>query len=294
MMLELLGHDTRRLYDPRAAVDDGARRSRRTWCSSTSACPGCSGYDVAAPAARQPGRRAAGAGRGHRLGPARRSPPHRRGRLRPPPGQAAGNGGDPPDLRRAAAAADGARHERRACPCWTAWCTTSRGRWRRCRPRPTCCGRDDLPPERRRELLDTVERQSRRLGADDRRGRRLVPRRAAAAGSRRDRARWPTLIDSAIGAIPGCPVEPRHPRRTRGARSSPATKPRLLQMLMTLIRHACARDPDRTPGLVVARCRDGVRITVSDQGPALDAAAWPACSTSLARSRSTPASACAC
>lgn len=130
-------------------------------------------------------------------------------------------------------------------------------------------GRDDLPPERRRELLDTVERQSRRLGQMiDEAGDwfRAAQQRLV---SRRDPCELAMLIDSAIGAIPGCQVEPRIPPEL-AALVVTGDETRLLQMLGTLVRHACGRDPDHTPGLAVASLPGGVRITVSDQGPALD------------------------
>lgn len=133
-------------------------------------------------------------------------------------------------------------------------------------------GRDDLPPERRRELLDTLERQSRRLGRMiDEAGdwvrasqQRLVGRRAP--------FELGMLIDTAIGGIAGCAVAPRIPADL-AARVVSGDETRLLQMLASLIRHAGARDPGHVPELVVAALPGGVRITVSDQGPVLDPAA---------------------
>jgi signal transduction histidine kinase len=130
-------------------------------------------------------------------------------------------------------------------------------------------GREDLPPERRRELLDTLERQSRRLGhMIDEAGdwfrasqHRLV--------SRSEPCALTVLIDNAICSIPGCHVEPVIPAELAGL-DIRGDESRLLQMLVTLLRHACARDPGGTPGLVVDSSAQRLRITVSDQGPNLD------------------------
>lgn len=132
-------------------------------------------------------------------------------------------------------------------------------------------GRDDLPDDRRRELLNTLERQSRRLGQMiDEAGdwfrasqERLVVRREPCTLA--------MLLDNAIGAIPGCAIEPVIPGDL-ATLVIVGDEVRLLQLIGTLIRHACARDPGRTPRLVIAPLPDGVRITVSDDGPSLDPA----------------------
>ncbi len=133
-------------------------------------------------------------------------------------------------------------------------------------------GRDDLPPERRRELLDTLERQSRRLGRMiDEAGdwvrasqQRLVSRLAPF-----ELGMW---IDTTIGGIAGCTVEPRIPVELVEQLIT-GDETRLLQMLATLICHAAARDPEHSPQLIATAAPGGVRITVSDRGPALDPAA---------------------
>lgn len=132
-------------------------------------------------------------------------------------------------------------------------------------------GRDDLPDDRRRELLDTLERQSRRLGQMiDEAGdwfrasqQRLVVRREPCTLG--------MLLDNAIGAIPGCTIEPVIPGDL-ATLVLVGDEMRLLQLFGTLIRHACARDPGNAPGVVVASLPGGVRITVSDEGPSLDPA----------------------
>lgn len=133
-------------------------------------------------------------------------------------------------------------------------------------------GRDDLPPERRRELLDTLERQSRRLAQMIDEAGDWVRASQQRLGSRREPCELGLLLDTAVGGIAGCTVEPRVPAEL-AALVINGDETRLLQMLATLIRHASARDPERTPGLVVAAVPDGVRITVSDRGPVLDPAA---------------------
>lgn len=132
--------------------------------------------------------------------------------------------------------------------------------------------RDDLPPERRRELLDTLERQSRRLGQMiDEAGDWVRASQQRLVG-RRDACELGLLLDTAIGGIAGCTVQPRVPAELVEQRIS-GDETRLLQMLATLVRHASARDPLRPPALVVVAVPAGVRITVSDRGPALDPAA---------------------
>lgn len=133
-------------------------------------------------------------------------------------------------------------------------------------------GRDDLPPERRRELLDTLERQSRRLGQMIEEAGDWVRASQERLVSRHEPCELTLLLDTAIGGIIGCTVEPRVPAEL-AALVITGDETRLLQMLATLIRNASARDPEHTPALVVASLPDGVRITVSDRGPALDLAA---------------------
>ena len=133
-------------------------------------------------------------------------------------------------------------------------------------------GRDDLPPERRRELLDTLERQSRRLGQMIDEAGDWVRASQQRLVSRRSECELGLLLDTAVGGIAGCTVEPRIPA---GLVEQVITgdEARLLQMFAALIRNAIARDPGNSPSLVVAAVVDGVRITVSDRGPSLDPAA---------------------
>ena len=133
-------------------------------------------------------------------------------------------------------------------------------------------GRDDLPPERRRELLDTLERQSRRLGQMiDEAGDWVRASQQRLVG-RRDHCELGLLLDTTVGGIAGCTVEPSVPAGLV-EQALVVDEARVQQMLATLIRHAIARDPAHPPSLAVAAVPGGVRITVSDRGPALDAAA---------------------
>ncbi len=131
-------------------------------------------------------------------------------------------------------------------------------------------GRDDLPPERRGELIETLDRQSRRLAQMIDEAGDWFRASQQALASRRDPCELALLIDTAIGGIAGCRVEPHIPADLDGLVIT-GDEVRLGQMLATLIRHASARDPEHPPGLVVAPlAADGVRIIVSDWGPALD------------------------
>lgn len=132
-------------------------------------------------------------------------------------------------------------------------------------------GRDDLPPERRRELLDTLERQSRRLGQMiDEAGDWVRASQQRLVG-RRGHCELGLLLDTTVGGIAGCTVEPSVPAELV-EQALVVDEGRLQQMLGALIRHASARDPAHPPSLLVAAVPDGVRITVSDRGPALDPA----------------------
>jgi len=130
-------------------------------------------------------------------------------------------------------------------------------------------GRDDLPPERRRELLDTLERQSRRLGHMIEEAGDWVRASQQRLVSRRAPCELGLLLDTAVGGIAGCTVEPRVPAELVEQVIS-GDEARLLQMFAALIRNASARDPEHTPTVLVAAVPEGVRITVSDRGPALD------------------------
>lgn len=128
---------------------------------------------------------------------------------------------------------------------------------------------DGLPPARQRELLEIVDRQSRRLTAmideasDWARGtqQRLV--------TRREPCLLATVLDLAIGAVPGCAIEPAsEPWDQTGLASLVVLgdEPRLVQMFMALIGYAAWRDPSRTPTLALSRGGAGVRARLCDAG----------------------------
>jgi len=130
-------------------------------------------------------------------------------------------------------------------------------------------GRDDLPAERRHELIDTIDRQSRRLAHMlDEAGDWFRASQGRLLG-RRTPCELGMLIDTAIGGIAGCRVEPDIPADLTQVRVT-GDEARLLQMLATLIRHVSARDPGHVPALRVAPMAQGVRITISDRGPRPD------------------------
>jgi signal transduction histidine kinase len=120
-------------------------------------------------------------------------------------------------------------------------------------------GEAGLDPQRRQELLEIVERQSRRLT-------RMIDELgdwSRAQQGRLTSLREPcdllTMIDLAISAIPGCTIEPD----VRGDCSTllvDCDQQRLVQALKTLIEYGAARG---TTTVQVA-CRDGqARIDVS-------------------------------
>jgi len=130
-------------------------------------------------------------------------------------------------------------------------------------------GRDDLPPERRRELLDTLERQSRRLGHMIEEAGDWVRASQQRLVSRRAPCELGLLLDTAVGGIAGCTVEPLVPVELV-EQVITGDEARLLQMVAALIRNAIARDPGHPPTVVVTAVPEGIRITVRDRGPALD------------------------
>lgn len=129
--------------------------------------------------------------------------------------------------------------------------------------------RQDLPPERRMELAETIERQSRRMASmieelgDWVRGNegRLVVRRRPVEVQ--------MLVDLALGGVPGCTGTPEVAADVAEARVD-ADESRLVQALAALIAHAQSRD--EAPPLVHAMRRgERVVIEVADRGPVPDA-----------------------
>ena len=128
--------------------------------------------------------------------------------------------------------------------------------------------RPELPDERRMELAETIERQSRRMAVmieelgDWVRARedRLVQRpRPVEVGM---------AIDLALGAVPGCTVEPDVAADVVEAQVR-ADDARLVQALAAMLAHAQSRDA-ATPALRAWREGDRVQIEVRDAGAVPD------------------------
>jgi K+-sensing histidine kinase KdpD len=128
--------------------------------------------------------------------------------------------------------------------------------------------RPDLPPERRMELAETVERQSRRMAAMIEElgdwvrageGRLLLRSRPVDVAM---------LVDLAIGGVAGCASVPEMDEGTATAVVE-GDEGRLVQALGALIAHAQSRDT--APPLVHAMRRGArVVIEVADRGPTPD------------------------
>ncbi|GHA81582.1 sensor histidine kinase [Cognatilysobacter bugurensis] len=126
-----------------------------------------------------------------------------------------------------------------------------------------------LPPERQRELVDVIDRQTRRLNrmieelGDFTRAEqnRLVTRRGPCSLA--------LVLDLALGAVPDAATEPEFIGGT-DAIEIDGDEPRLVQMFGTLLSHARARDPAHAPVLRIEPLDAGVRVSVIDRGPAPD------------------------
>lgn len=99
---------------------------------------------------------------------------------------------------------------------------------------------EGLDPERRRELVDIIERQSRRLA-------RMVDELGDWSRAQQDRllgvrepCTLPHLVDLAIGAIPGCRIEPQVASGCASLQVE-CDQHRLLQALKSLLEYAIAR-----------------------------------------------------
>lgn len=128
--------------------------------------------------------------------------------------------------------------------------------------------RPDLPSERRMELAETVERQSRRMACmieelgdwvrarEDRLLQRMRPIEVGMA------------IDLAVGSVPGCRVDPEVSPDVAEAQVQ-ADDGRLVQALSAMLAHAQARSPERPQ---LRAWRDGGRalVEVRDAGAPVD------------------------
>lgn len=124
--------------------------------------------------------------------------------------------------------------------------------------------RPELPEERRMELAETVERQSRRMAAmieelgDWVRGNegRLVARTRPLEVQ--------LLLDLAIGGVAGCATTPEVTDEVAMARVE-GDEARLVQALSALLAHAQSRD-SAPPALHAMRAGDRVVIEITDRG----------------------------
>ena len=128
--------------------------------------------------------------------------------------------------------------------------------------------RQHLDAQRQQELLDIIERQSRRLG-------RMIDEIDDWARVQRQRllgeampAELASMLDLAISAIPGCAIEPQLDPGSVGV-CVECDQFRMVQALQVLIQHAHARDPNAS--LRVSRDADHVEVQLLDHGGAVDA-----------------------
>lgn len=128
-----------------------------------------------------------------------------------------------------------------------------------------------LEPERRRELVDIIERQSRRLARMvDELGDWSRAQQGRLLGVREPGA-LQNLVDLAIGAIPGCTLEPAIGDGCAGLRID-CDQHRLVQALKSLLEYAIAHGGAE---LSIA-CGDGAtRIEIMAGGMPVDAEALP-------------------
>lgn len=130
---------------------------------------------------------------------------------------------------------------------------------------------DHLDPERRRELVEIIERQSRRLARMiDELGDWSRAQQGRLLGVR-DTCALPNLVDLAVGAIPGCGIDPRVDEACASLQLD-CDQHRLLQALKSLLEYAIAHGG---ASLSVA-CGNGVaRIDIVAGGVPVDPEALP-------------------
>lgn len=125
----------------------------------------------------------------------------------------------------------------------------------------------ELDPQRQRELVDIIDRQTRRLARmieefDD--WSRAQQQRLLGTREPFDLA---TTLDCAIGAIPGCMIEPDLAPDCIGLRVD-CDQLRLIQAFKSLIQYVHRRDREATVRL--SRQGDKVQVDLRDRGEALD------------------------
>lgn len=132
-----------------------------------------------------------------------------------------------------------------------------------------------MPPERQRELVDVIDRQTRRLN-------RMIEELGDFTRAEQNRLvtrREPTplalVLDLALGAVPDASTEPDFVPGTDAAQIS-GDESRLVQLFATMLMHARSRDPANAPVLRIEPAGDRVRVSVVDRGPTPDADALAA------------------
>lgn len=128
-----------------------------------------------------------------------------------------------------------------------------------------------LDPERRQELVEIIERQSRRLARMiDELGDWSRAQQGRLLGVR-DTCTLPNLLDLAVGVIPGCNIDPRVDDACASLQLD-CDQHRLLQALKSLLEYAIAHG---SASLSMA-CGDGVaRIDIVAGGVPVDPEALP-------------------
>lgn len=129
--------------------------------------------------------------------------------------------------------------------------------------------RGELPAERRGELLDTVERQARRLGLMIEEAGDWARATSGRLVNRRVACDFALLLDMSVVGFATHSIEPRIAPELRGAQVL-GDETRLQQLLSILIGHAIARDA-AAPALIAHREDGRALVEVSDRGPPLSA-----------------------
>lgn len=128
--------------------------------------------------------------------------------------------------------------------------------------------RPDLPDDRRVELADTVERQSRRMASMIEELGDWVRAREERMVLRRRPVEVGMAIDLAIGAVAGCQTHPDLAVDVADA-TVDGDDSRLVQALASLLAYAQSRDA-RSPRLQASRNGNRLLIVITDAGPNLD------------------------
>ncbi|WP_162301404.1 sensor histidine kinase [Cognatilysobacter segetis] len=132
--------------------------------------------------------------------------------------------------------------------------------------------RPELPEERRVELAETIERQSRRMAGMIEELGDWVRAQEGRLVHRLRPVEVQMLLDLAVGGVPGCATEPQLAPELDGAHVE-GDEARLVQALGSLLAFAQSRAGTAAPGLHAWRDGAQVLIEVSDGGESPDNAA---------------------